>query len=72
MISHNFDCKKGGLVTERHNEIRDRIADLTGKAFTPSHVRLIYSGLAVKRTKATPPRASGNNDQAGAPPPEVT
>ena len=40
----------------------------------PSNVRdnpLIYSGCAVKRTKATPVRASGKTDQAGAPPPEV-
>ena len=46
-----------------------------GKAFTPSHVRdnpLIYSGRAVKRTKAAPAGASGKTDQAGALPPEVT
>ena len=45
--SHALDCKKGGLVTARHNDIRDGVADLAGKAFTPSHVRddpLIYSG----------------------------
>ena len=74
-ISHDFDCKKDGLVTARHNELRDGVAELAGKAFTPSHVRnnpLIYSGCAVKRTKATPAGASGKNDQAGAPPPEAT
>ena len=38
-ISHAHDCKKGGLVTARHNELRDGVADLAGKAFTPSHVR---------------------------------
>ena len=27
------------LVTALHNEIRDKVADLAGKAFTPSHVR---------------------------------
>ena len=56
-ISHALDCKKVGLVTERHNELRDRVADLAGKAFITYHVRdnpLIYSGCAVKRTKATP------------------
>ena len=37
-ISHSLDCKNGGLVTERHNDIRDGVADLSGKAFTPSHV----------------------------------
>ena len=40
----------------RHNELRDGVADLAVKAFTPSHVSdypLIYSGRAVTRTKAT-------------------
>ena len=44
-ISHALDCKRGGLVTARHNEICDGVADLAGKDFTPSHVRndpLIY------------------------------
>ena len=65
LISHVLDCKNGGLVTARHNEIRELVEYLAGKAFTPSHVRndpLIYSGCAVKRTKATPDGASGNND----------
>ena len=42
-ISHALDCKKGGLVTTRHNELRDGVADLAGKAFTPSNVRDIPS-----------------------------
>ena len=44
-ISHALDCKKGGLVTTRHNDLHDGVANLAGKAFTPSHVRddpLIY------------------------------
>ena len=48
---------------------------MAGKAFTPSHVSnypLIYSGRAVKRTKATPARASGTKNHAVAPPPKVT
>ena len=56
-ISHALDCKKGGLVTARHNELRDRVADLAGKAFTPARVRddpLIYSGRAMSRTKPKP------------------
>ena len=72
---HALDCKMGGLVTVRHNELRDGVADLAGKSFTPSYVRdnsLIYSSRAVKRKKATPAGASGKNYQAGAPPPEVT
>ena len=38
-ISHDLDCKKGGLVTARHNKLRDGVADLAGKSSTPSHVR---------------------------------
>ena len=38
LIFHALDCKRGGLVTARHNELRDGVADLSGKAFTPSHV----------------------------------
>ena len=44
--------KKGGLVTARYNKLRDGVADLAGKAFTPSHVRndpLMYSGCDVNR-----------------------
>ena len=29
-ISHALDCKKGGLVMARHNELRDGVADLAG------------------------------------------
>ena len=74
-ISHALDCKKGGLVTVRHNKLRDGVSDLAGKAFTPSHVRnepLIYSGLAVKRTKAAPSEAGGTRKQAEVQPLEVT
>ena len=74
-ISHALDRKKGGLVTARHNELRDGVSDLAGKAFTPSHVHdkpLIYSGRAVKRTEAMPDGAGGNKDLAVAPPSEFT
>ena len=59
----------------RHNELRDKVADLAGKAFTPSHVRdklLIYSGCAVKRTNAAPAGAGGTSNHAEVKPPEVT
>ena len=75
LISHAPYCKKGGLVTARHNELRDRVADLAGKAFTTSHVRddpLIYSGCAMKRTKAAPAGAGGTSKHAQVQPPEVT
>ena len=74
-ISHVLDCKKGGLITARHNDLRDGVADLAGKAFNSSHVHddpLIYSGCALKRTKATPAGESRNEDHAVAPPQEVT
>ena len=74
-ISHTLDCQKGGLVMARHNKIRDRVADLAGKAFTPSHVRdepFIYSGRAVKRTEVTSAGAGGNKNHTVVQLPEVT
>ena len=74
-ITHDLDCKKGGPVTACHNDIHDGVADLSDKAFTPTHVRnnpLIYSGRAVKRTKAMTAGASGTKDHAVAPTLEVT
>ena len=56
-ISHALDCKKGGLVTARHNELHYGVADLAGKAFTPDHVHddpLLYSGRARSSTKPMP------------------
>ena len=32
-ISHALDCKKGGLVMVRHNDLRDGVADLSGVGF---------------------------------------
>ena len=28
---HALDCKKGGLITRRHNEVRDTLGDLSSK-----------------------------------------
>jgi hypothetical protein len=33
-----LECKKGGNVILRHNEIRDELADLASKAIVPSAV----------------------------------
>ena len=33
-----LDCKKGGLTTARHKNLRDEVVDLASKAFTPTHV----------------------------------
>jgi len=38
-IRHALECKKGGLVICRHNEVRDELSDLAVKAFIPSAVR---------------------------------
>ena len=51
-IFHALDCNRGGLVTARHNELRDGVADLYGKYFTPIHVLndpLISTGCTMKR-----------------------
>ena len=32
-LEHALDCKKGGLVTQHHNEIRDVIGDLASVVF---------------------------------------
>ena len=37
-IYHALDCKKGGLITERHKKISDWVNYLASKAFTPTHV----------------------------------
>ena len=53
----------------RHNDCCDRVADLAGKAFTPTHVHddpLIFAGCAVKRAKAKPAGKSGSTDRDGA------
>ena len=75
-ISHALGCKKGGLVTARHNELRDGLADLAGKDFTLSHVRddpLIYSGRTVSRMKPTPDGSTKPNPTRETPEaPEVT
>ena len=53
-ICHALDCKKGGLITVRLNEIYDGVADLASKAFTIIHMRndpKIYIGCAMSGGK---------------------
>ena len=74
-ISHALDCKKGGLVTARHNKLCEGLSYLDGKAFTPSHVRddpLVYSCCAVKRTKVTPAGSNKTKTSEHTAAPEVT
>ncbi len=32
-LGHALDCKKGGLVTQRHNEVRDALGDIAAMAY---------------------------------------
>ena len=32
-LTHALDCKKGGLVTQRHNEVRDALGDIAALAY---------------------------------------
>ena len=51
-ICHPPYFQKGGLITARHNEIRDGVANLAVKAFTPAHMRkdpTIFTGHVVQR-----------------------
>jgi hypothetical protein len=38
-VRHGLNCKKGGLVISRHNEIRDELSYIASKPFIPSAVR---------------------------------
>ena len=50
-IFHALYCKKGGLITTCHNEIRDGVSDLTSKDLNPTHMYDdpgIFTGRAVR------------------------
>ena len=49
-IRHTLNCKKGDLITAHNNDIRNGVADLAGKTFTPTHMcgdPKIFTGRAV-------------------------
>ena len=74
-ICHALDCKWVVLVMARHNEIRDKVADLAGKSFFPSQVRnipLIFAGCAVKRPKENSASTKGTTVLDNMPPLEAT
>ena len=74
-ICHALDFKRIGLVTECHNDLRYRVADLASKSFTPSHVSddpFIFACCAMKRSKDNSAGTIGSTNQDGAPPPEAT
>jgi len=33
-LTHVLDCRKGGLVTQRHNEVRDALGDLAALGYS--------------------------------------
>ena len=68
IIRHSLDCKKGGLVTSCHNELRDVIADLDIKSLTPTHMcnnLLINPGRNVHIWKVLKTKANTSNNPPG-------
>jgi hypothetical protein len=69
-VGHALQCKKGGMVVARHNEIRDELGFLATLATTSSSVRdepLIHTGLnAIVRGTAAQqagPNSTGRNEE---------
>jgi hypothetical protein len=58
-ISHALQCKRGGLVIRRHNEVRDEVADLAAAAFAPSQVRH-EPRIDIASTSASEPTSTTN------------
>ena len=51
-ICQTLDCKKGEIITARHNNLCDGDSNLESKDFTPPHVHddpIIYTGCVVCR-----------------------
>ena len=66
-IYYALDCKKGGLITNRHNDLRFGVSDLTGKDFTPLYVHdnpLIHPGFSIREVKVHPMESPHNNSLA--------
>ena len=65
-IAHGLECKKGGLVTQRHNEIKFELQDLAARALIPSVVRdepQIYPGRSSDADETE--RASPQTEERG-------
>jgi hypothetical protein len=54
-IRHALECKRGGLVISRHNEIQDELSDLASRAYLPSAVR---DGPRIHTSRAAELRSS--------------
>ena len=67
-VTQSLDCKKGGLVIARHNELRDGVADLACKYLISNHMRgntLITPGRTMSIGKAMQAGNSVTNKQPG-------
>ena len=65
-ICHDLGCKKVGLVMTCPNELYDGVSDLTGKAFSSSHIRdkpLIHQDCAIRERNAHPAGSPPKNPQ---------
>jgi hypothetical protein len=68
-LQHALACKNGGLVIFRHNEVRDELVNLVGKALTPSAARDEPPSCVKETDKDTPTRhisQSGGTEQTAA------
>jgi len=64
-VNHALDCKKGGLVTARHNGSRDELRDLLAQLFSPSRIRcepmINPAPMRANGTKTHVPSASSSS-----------
>mgnify|MGYP006186617991 CR=1 FL=1 len=63
-VEHGLNCKKGGLVSLRHNDVRDEWAHLCGLALGESRVTtepLIFYGDGMRTQPGTGLTTSGNS-----------
>lgn len=66
-VSHALDCKKGGLVMLRHNEIQGEVTELGSKALSPSAVRvepLIHLDSSTTEDSAETPKSNTDPNQS--------